>query len=175
MALGNMVLISPNALDNDLEHELVHVAQSMREPLIHPFLYQLETARNGYRKNKYEMEAYGKAGNVYVHKMKLQPNPFGKIKDGSKTIEVRLNDEKRQLLNVGDEIEFSAMSDPEQIIRVKITNLFHYPTFSQLFDAFPATMFGGINKDDLMGIYKYYSKDEEAKYGVVGIQVKFIR
>jgi ASC-1-like (ASCH) protein len=42
-----------------------------------------------------------------LHQMKLQPNPFEQIKNGSKTLELRLNDEKRQLIKVGDEIEFS--------------------------------------------------------------------
>ena len=34
--------------------------------------------------------------------MKLWPNPFRKIKEGIKTIELRLNDEKRQLIKIND-------------------------------------------------------------------------
>jgi len=52
-----------------------------------------------------------------LHQMKLQPSPFEKIKNGSKTIEVRLNDEKRQLLKVGDEIQFSLATDYSQVIK----------------------------------------------------------
>lgn len=65
MAIGNVVLLGPNILQNDLEHELVHVEQAMREPLIHPILYWIETIRKGYRHNKYEEEAYSKANNFY--------------------------------------------------------------------------------------------------------------
>ena len=105
--------------------------------------------------------------------MNLQPSPFEKIKNGSKTIEVRLLDEKRQLINVGDEIEFSSV-DPSQVIRTKVIELLKYKTFSDLFDAFPPELFGGKNKNDLMGIYKYYSKEDEGKYGVLGIRLQFL-
>jgi hypothetical protein len=66
MALGNVVLLGPNLLEKDLEHELVHVEQAMKEPLIHPFLYQYQNLKYGYKNNKYEKEAYEKAGNTYV-------------------------------------------------------------------------------------------------------------
>lgn len=64
---GNIVLLG-KTLDNDLEHELIHVEQHMREPFIHPLLYIIEACRHGYRKNKYETEAYSKAGNKYLEK-----------------------------------------------------------------------------------------------------------
>jgi ASC-1-like (ASCH) protein len=172
MAIGNIVLMGPKLLANDLEHELVHVAQSMREPLIHPFLYQIENARKGYRKNKYEMEAYTKAGNAYVHRMKLQPNPFGKIKDGSKTIEIRLNDEKRQLINIGDEIIFTLATNELENIRAKVIRLSKFPTFKDLCMAFPPEQYGSESQEEYVAMYKYYSREDEQKYGVLAIEVK---
>lgn len=68
MAIGHVVLLGPNVEDKDLEHELVHVEQHQRMPLIQPILYQIELMRKGYRKNKYEDEAYRRAGNVYKGK-----------------------------------------------------------------------------------------------------------
>ena len=65
MAIGHVVLMGPKTLDRDLEHELIHIEQLARAPLVHPFLYWLEFLRHGYRKNKYEEEAYAKAGNIY--------------------------------------------------------------------------------------------------------------
>lgn len=41
-----------------------------------------------------------------LHKMKLQEDPFKRIKNGTKTVEFRLYDEKRQSIQIGDEIEF---------------------------------------------------------------------
>lgn len=42
-----------------------------------------------------------------LHRMKLQSEPFAKIKNGKKILEIRLFDDKRQKLHLGDEIEFS--------------------------------------------------------------------
>ena len=48
-----------------------------------------------------------------VHEMNLQPKYFDFIKDGTKRIELRLYDEKRQSIQLGDIIEF-AKSDNEK-------------------------------------------------------------
>ena len=39
-----------------------------------------------------------------MHEMRLHNEPFVLIKDGTKTIELRLNDEKRRQIKVGDYI-----------------------------------------------------------------------
>lgn len=39
--------------------------------------------------------------------MRLHNSPFKLIKNGTKTIELRLNDEKRKLIKVGDIIRFT--------------------------------------------------------------------
>lgn len=66
MALGYVVLLGPMEREKDLEHELVHVEQYVREPFIHFFLYNFEYLHHGYRNNKYEVEAYNRAGNLYL-------------------------------------------------------------------------------------------------------------
>lgn len=104
--------------------------------------------------------------------MKLQPNPFGKIKKGSKTLEVRLNDEKRQLISVGDEIEFSLITDPDEKVVVSVEELYHFPTFKDLFCSFEPVEYGGGDREEYVAMYKYYSKEDEARYGVLGIRVK---
>ena len=42
--------------------------------------------------------------------MKLNESPFDRIKNGTKTIEFRLYDDKRKQIKVGDKIEFSKSS-----------------------------------------------------------------
>ena len=42
-----------------------------------------------------------------THQMQLQPEPFSMIKSGVKTIELRLYDEKRRKIRIGDEILFT--------------------------------------------------------------------
>ena len=68
MTIGHVVMLGPNLEDKDLEHELVHVEQNQRTPLIQPVLYHIELIRKGYRNNKYEEEAYRRAGNIYKGK-----------------------------------------------------------------------------------------------------------
>ena len=41
------------------------------------------------------------------HEMKLNDSPFNKIKNGTKTMELRLYDEKRRRLREKDYIEFT--------------------------------------------------------------------
>lgn len=71
VTVGNTIILNPKEELGDLEHELVHVEQYDRLPLIQPLLYYYELFRRGYRENKYEKEAYQKAGNVYYEGKKF--------------------------------------------------------------------------------------------------------
>lgn len=106
-----------------------------------------------------------------LHQMKLQPSPFEKIKNGSKTLELRLNDEKRQLIKVGDEIEFSLAAGPDQKILVTVEDLYHFPTFKDLCYSFEPSEYGSLDKEEYIKMYKYYSKEDEARYGVLAIRI----
>lgn len=48
------------------------------------------------------------------HVMKLHSTPFEMIQSGRKTIELRLHDEKRRLISIGDEIKFVSLSSVEK-------------------------------------------------------------
>ena len=65
-AWGNTVVEGPRLLKNDDKHELIHVEQAMRRPLIHPLLYFAESLKHGHKHNRYEQEAYNRAGNRYI-------------------------------------------------------------------------------------------------------------
>ncbi len=58
MTQGNVVLLSEDKPTAVLDHELVHIRQFEKAPLILPVLYLIESIRHGYRNNKYEVEAY---------------------------------------------------------------------------------------------------------------------
>jgi ASC-1-like (ASCH) protein len=110
-----------------------------------------------------------------THEMKLQPEPFDRIKDGSKKIESRLYDEKRQLIQLGDEIVFKRNPDAIESVRARVVGLLRYPTFSALFHDFDPAMFGGASQEFLEDqIYAFYSKEDEAKYGVLGIRIEIV-
>lgn len=105
--------------------------------------------------------------------MKLQKDPFEKIRAGHKTIELRLYDEKRQKLKVGDQIEFTNMADPSQKILTQVLALHIFRSFDEMFQALPATSmgYGPDQNPDPKDMEAYYSKDEQAQYGVVGIEL----
>lgn len=65
MTIGYIVLLSPKELKNDLEHEIIHVQQYEKYPVIYPFLYLYELLKNGYRMNRFEDEAYTLSKSVY--------------------------------------------------------------------------------------------------------------
>lgn len=65
MTIGHVVILNSRAEGGDMEHELIHVGQYAKFPIIFPFLYAIELIRNGYGGNKFEMEAYKEAGNRY--------------------------------------------------------------------------------------------------------------
>ena len=59
-----------------------------------------------------------------LHKMKLKESPFERIKNGTKTIEFRLYDEKRRKVKIGDEIEFSKLPDLQEKLLVEVLNIY---------------------------------------------------
>lgn len=70
-----------------------------------------------------------------LHCMNLQPKPFRKIKAGEKTIELRLNDPKRQKIQAGDQIEFLNLGDGLQKIRVQVIAVHRFASFAELYQA----------------------------------------
>jgi len=102
--------------------------------------------------------------------------PFELMKSGKKTIEIRLNDEKRRQLNVGDEIEFTKISNSHEKLLAEVIELLHYPTFKYLIDNFGMEYYGypaNTDVDEFVeSIYTIYKKEDEIKYGVLGIKLR---
>ena len=67
-----------------------------------------------------------------IHQMKLRSRPFEKIKSGYKTIEMRLFDEKRRKVGIGDIIEFTDMETDEKL-RCEVKRTFVYRSFRELY------------------------------------------
>ena len=107
-----------------------------------------------------------------IHKMKLNKSPFERIKNGTKTIEFRLYDEKRRKIKIGDQIEFSKLPDLQETILVDVLDLYREDTFENLFKK----LFTDEDeiKKETKSMYQYYSPDEEKQYGVVGIKISLI-
>lgn len=97
--------------------------------------------------------------------MNLQEAPFRAILSGDKIVERRLYDAKRRELAVGDVIEFSLVGSDENLERT-IVGLHVFPSFAAMWEQFPDQQ--GREADSM---YEYYSKEDEAKYGVVAIEL----
>lgn len=106
------------------------------------------------------------------HQMKLSTEPFNQISSGTKAIESRLYDEKRQQIALGDEIEFSENDHPENKVHAKVIGLLRYQSFKELFADHEPSLFGGESREFLLNqIKRFYSDEDEQKYGVVGIRI----
>lgn len=109
------------------------------------------------------------------HSMGLATNYFDMIKNGTKTIECRLFDDKRKELQIGDIIEFSDAQDSNRKTRTKIIKIHRFESFHELLIAFPIHMFGGENQEQFLGeLRKFYSEEKEREFGVVGIEIALI-
>ncbi|MDD9912049.1 MAG: ASCH domain-containing protein [Alphaproteobacteria bacterium] len=109
------------------------------------------------------------------HTMKLNPTSFDKIAAGTKTIELRLWDKKRQQFSAGDTVTFTRLPDKTQSLTRTIVKIVHAPTFQELLQKVNP-LDCGYQPQDLdgiesghHGIYDIYTPEDEKKYGVVGI------
>ena len=108
------------------------------------------------------------------HKMNLWNDSFEAIKDGWEITEMRLNDEKRSKIEIGDEIEFTNTETNEVLICEVIKN-YKYINFEELYQNHNKISIG-YREDEIANpndMLMYYSKDNIDKYGVLGIEIAF--
>ena len=106
--------------------------------------------------------------------MQLNDEPFFQIQRGEKTVELRLYDEKRRALKLGDEIVFVRRADPRESVLTKVRALHIYSSFAELFSTplYGKTGFSATDKETaLLTMRKYYGEAEETECGVVGIEI----
>ena len=109
------------------------------------------------------------------HELKLQPKYFDFIKDGTKRIELRLNDAKRQQIQIGDTIVFHKLPDLQTTLTVRVVGLLHYATFADLVADFDIDILAdkGLTKADLLAdLNQFYTDYDQNHYGVVVIRIQ---
>lgn len=110
-----------------------------------------------------------------THEMDIWHDSFVKIKEQTKTIEMRLFDEKRSLISTGDTIIFTDTSNKEKI-DCMVINMYRYLSFEELYQHHSKVSIG-YNKDEIANpkeMLMYYSKEMIEKYGVVAIEIKVL-
>ncbi len=109
------------------------------------------------------------------HTMKLASEPFKMIKSGAKTIELRLYDEKRRKIQVGDIVEFIRNENADDVICTKVTDIFVFDSFQALYQSLPLLQCGytceNVASASPSDMDVYYSKEEQSKCSVVGIKI----
>lgn len=109
--------------------------------------------------------------------MKLMTQYFNFIKNGTKRIELRLNDEKRRTIQIGDIVVFLNESNNEEKITVKVTGLLKYSSFLDLINDYEIELLAdkSITKQKLIEtLNQFYSKEDQDRYGVLGIKIELL-
>jgi len=110
-----------------------------------------------------------------THHMTLAADPFRAVQSGRKTVELRLYDEKRRQLKVGDEIVFTETGTAETV-RVVVTALRRFPNFAALYACYDKAAMGyrGEETADPADMLSYYPKERVAEYGTLAIEIRRI-
>lgn len=111
------------------------------------------------------------------HEMKLQPEYFNFILNGTKRIEIRLNDEKRSIIKIGDTIVFKKEPELKESFTAKVIGLLRYNSFEDMFKDFDISVLSdqSMTKNELIGVLEqFYTKEKQEQYGVLGIRIEVI-
>ena len=103
----------------------------------------------------------------------LCKEPFEAMKSGRKDIEMRLFDEKRKGLQVGDVLEFTSLETGEKLVR-KIIALAPFDSFEILYASFPKERLGYKENEPASpsDMLRYYSQERIDQYGPLAIFLK---
>ena len=113
-----------------------------------------------------------------IHEMKLQPKYYDYILNGTKRIEIRLFDEKRQMIKIGDTIRFLKEPELQESFDVFVVDLYRYNSFEEMFKDFDISILSdkSMTKDELINdLEKFYTKEKQDKYGVLGIKIELVK
>lgn len=112
-----------------------------------------------------------------IHEMKLQPKYYDFMLNGTKRIELRIFDEKRQQIKMGDTIKFLKEPELTESFNVKVVGLLRYNSFKDMFKDFDIEVLSdkSMTKEELIStLEQFYTEEEQIKYGVLGIRIELI-
>jgi len=107
--------------------------------------------------------------------MGLNSDQFELVFMETKTIEIRLNDEKRRRLHVGDSIYFYNVADETQQLVRRVKSLRQFTTFADLYSQYSPESVGSAPGDDVdqrvADTYTIYTPEQEKQWGVLAIGI----
>ena len=110
------------------------------------------------------------------HDMDLYPASFRRIKEKHKTVEMRLNDEKRQKIQVNDLVFFHNAENEYDVLRCKVIGLQKFKDFFELYSHYDPFSLGYL-KGDIVSpedMYVYYSKERIEQYGALAMEIEYL-
>ena len=112
--------------------------------------------------------------NLRIQTMRLRTDPFLQIKCGKKRVELRLADEKRSKLRIGDFIIFEHTENAEETLCARVTDLRSYENFDQVQRDFCLEALGFSAGEESLGerMRIYYPDSDVQKYGVLAICIE---
>ena len=135
-------------------------------------LYTLKRTKAGFIKYIFQLkiveQLYSSEYNIdmnSIYEMNLCSKPFDSIVNHGKTIEMRLDYEKRKAIKIGDIIRFTKNSTKEQIDCL-VTNIYRYKTFDEMYKHHDKIALGykedePANPEDML---EYYTQENIEKY-----------
>lgn len=109
--------------------------------------------------------------------MHLNHQPFEQIKAGTKKIEIRLNDDKRSQLKMGEKVEFTDLKTNEKII-TEVLSLERFQTFKELFKKYSGPIIGSPETESIEELDRenseIYSRKQKKNFGALAIHLKVI-
>ncbi len=106
--------------------------------------------------------------------MKLEERSFKSVRDGRKTVELRLNDEKRSKIALNDLICFHSLADDCDVVKCRVTGLIKEKDFEHLYEKLTPEEMGYEEGEiaDPGDMERYYPEKMIGKYGVLGIRIE---
>lgn len=106
--------------------------------------------------------------------MELQNAYYNYMLKGTKRIELRLYDEKRKNIKIGDIITITNAQTNEEF-EVKVVGLLQYSSFKEMFNDFDIEILAdkSMTKEELMNeLEKFYPIEKQKQYNVLGIRIE---
>ena len=105
----------------------------------------------------------------------LDEDIFEVVKNGTKNIECRLNDEKRRLLKIGDKLTFLKRPNDIEKIEAVVEDLKYYNNFKEMMNDYSIeeVYIKGYTKNEFLKLLeRFYTEENQKQYGVVAIKFK---
>jgi len=112
-----------------------------------------------------------------MFELRLDEDIFEIVKNGTKRVEVRLYDEKRKLMKKGDKLTFYKRPLEEEKLDTKIIEINKFDNINNLLEKYEMKeiYIDGFEKVEFIELLeRFYSKEEQEKYGFVAIEFEVI-